>query len=78
MLFAKDADRVGYTSMYHQVRGYFFGGKINCWWLRTPGVQADHVTLISNSGTIGTYGYRVDNNEYSARPAMWIQIGGNA
>lgn len=78
MLFDKDAARVGYTSMYHQVRGYFFGGKINCWWLRTPGVQADHVTLISNSGTIGTYGYRVDNNEYSARPAMWIQIGGNA
>ena len=75
-LFASDSDRIGRTTAYHQVQGYFFGGKINCWWLRTPGVDMEFVTLIGNSGSIGTYGYQVDNNEYAARPAMWIEIGG--
>ena len=74
-LFPDDAARIGYTTAYHQVQGYYFGGKINCWWLRTPGVDMDFVTLIGNSGSIGTYGYRVDNNEYAARPAMWIETG---
>lgn len=75
-LFPSDESRIGYTTAYHQVQGYYFGGKINCWWLRTPGVDEEFVTLIGNSGSIGTYGYRVDNNEYAARPAMWIDIGG--
>lgn len=75
-LFPSDASRIGRTTDYHQVQGYYFGGKFNCWWLRTPGVDHEFVTLIGNSGSIGTYGYRVDNNEYAVRPAMWIEIGG--
>lgn len=75
-LLGGDADRLGYTTAYHQVQGYYFGGKINCWWLRTPGVEPDFVTLVGNSGSIGTYGYRVDHNEYAVRPAMWIELGG--
>ena len=75
-LFASDADRVGRTTAYHQVQGYYFGGKINCWWLRTPGVDMEFAALVGNSGSIGTYGYQVDNNEYAARPALWIEIGG--
>lgn len=75
-LFPSDESRIGRTTAYHQVQGYYFGGKFNCWWLRTPGVDHEFVTLIGNSGSIGTYGYRVDNNEYAIRPAMWIDIGG--
>ena len=75
-LFPGDSARVGYTTDYHQVQGYYFGGKINCWWLRTPGVEPDYVMLIGNSGSVGTYGYRLDNNEYAVRPAMWIETGG--
>ena len=75
-LLPDNASRLGYTTAYQQVQGYYFGGKINCWWLRTPGVEPDFVTLVGNSGSIGTYGYRVDNNEYAVRPAMWIQLGG--
>lgn len=75
-LFPSDESRIGYTTAYHQVQGYYFGGKFNCWWLRTPGVEHEFVTLVGNSGSIGTYGYRVDNNEYAARPAMWIETGG--
>ena len=76
-LFPDDESRIGYTTAYHQVQGYYFGGRMNCWWLRTPGVDMEFVTLIGNSGSIGTYGYRVDNNEYAARPAMWIETGGS-
>lgn len=75
-LFPSDESRIGYTTAYHQVQGYYFGGKFNCWWLRTPGVEHEFVTLVGNSGSVGTYGYRVDNNEYAARPAMWIETGG--
>ena len=75
-LFPNAASRIGATSAYHQVQGYYYGSKFNCWWLRTPGVEYEFATLIGNSGNIGTYGYRVDNNEYGARPAMWIEIGG--
>ena len=74
-LFPDDQSRIGYTTAYHQVQGYYFGGRFNCWWLRTPGVDMEFVTLVGNSGSIGTYGYRVDNNEYAARPAMWIETG---
>ena len=75
-LFPSDEARIGRTTAYHQVQGYFYGGLFNCWWLRTPGVEHEFVTLVGNSGSVGLYGERVDNNEYAVRPAMWIEIGG--
>ena len=76
-LFASNEDRIGYTTLYAQVQGFYFGGKINCWWLRTPGVSAEFTTLVGNSGSVGIYGYRVDHNEYAIRPAMWITLDEN-
>ena len=75
-LFESDAARIGYTTLYAQSRGYYFGGQINCWWLRGPGVSPEFAALVGNSGSLGTYGYRVDENEYAVRPAMWIELGG--
>ena len=75
-LFGSDEARLGYTTLYAQSRGYYFGGKINCWWLRGPGVSPEFAALVGNSGSLGTYGYRVDQNEYAVRPAMWINFGG--
>lgn len=75
-LFAADPDRIGCTTLYAQSRGYYFGGQINCWWLRGPGVSPEFAALVGNSGSLGTYGYRVDENEYAVRPAMWIELGG--
>ena len=77
-LFDSNESRVGYTTLYAQSRGYYFGGQINCWWLRGPGVSPQFAALVGNSGSLGTYGYRVDENEYAVRPAMWIDFGGNA
>ena len=75
-LFPSDESRIGHTTPYQQVQGYYFGGKINCWWLRSPGVEPSFATFIGNSGSVGLYGERVDNGEYAVRPAMWIEIGG--
>ena len=75
-LFPNDSARVGHTTLYAQSRGYFFGGQINCWWLRGQGASPTLAALVGNSGSLGTYGYRPDNAEYAIRPAMWIQIGG--
>lgn len=72
--FSSDNDRIGYTTLYAQAQGFYFGGKINCWWLRTPGVSLEFTALVGNSGSVGNYGYRVDHNEYAVRPAMWITI----
>ena len=76
-LFPDDESRLGYTTLYAQSRGYYFGGKINCWWLRGPGADRDLAALVGNSGSLGTYGYRPDNAEYAIRPAMWIDFGGS-
>ncbi|MBQ8237164.1 MAG: hypothetical protein IJZ39_03325 [Oscillospiraceae bacterium] len=76
-LFDFNESRIGYTTLYAQSRGYYFGGQINCWWLRGPGVSPEFAALVGNSGSLGTYGYRVDENEYAVRPAMWIDFGGN-
>ena len=75
-LFLSDESRIGRTTPYQQVQGYYFGGKINCWWLRSPGVEPSFATFTGNSGSVGLYGERVDNAEYAVRPAMWIEIGG--
>ena len=75
-LFPNDPSRIGYTTLYAQSRGYYFGGQINCWWLRGQGASRELAALVGNSGSLGTYGYRPDNGEYAIRPAMWIQIGG--
>lgn len=76
-LFDSNESRIGYTTLYAQSRGYYFGGQINCWWLRGPGVSPQFAALVGNSGSLGTYGYRVDENEYAVRPTMWIDFGGN-
>ena len=76
-LFPSDEARLGYTTLYAQSRGYYFGGKINCWWLRGAGASPELAALVGNSGSLGTYGYRADNSEYAIRPAMWIDFGGS-
>ena len=75
-LFESDEARKGYTTLYAQSRGYYFGGKINCWWLRGAGADRELAALVGNSGSLGTYGYRPDNGEYAIRPALWIDFGG--
>ena len=74
-LFPDDSSRLGYTTLYAQSRGYYFGGSINCWWLRDLGASPELAALVGNSGSLGTYGYRADNSEYAIRPAMWIDLG---
>ena len=75
-LFSGDEARLGYTTLYAQSRGYYFGGAINCWWLRDLGASPELAALVGNSGSLGTYGYRADNSEYAIRPMMWIDFGG--
>ena len=49
-LFPGDEARPGYTTLYAQSRGYYFGGKINCWWLRSLGADRElGVGLVSYS-----------------------------
>ena len=47
------------------------------WWLRTPGYEATDAAVIYNDGHIETYGRRADwvkNDNYSVRPALYIEF----
>lgn len=45
------------------------------WWLRTPGVDADHACNVVAKGTASSYGGMQTSGQGGVRPAMWIQLG---
>lgn len=45
------------------------------WWLRTPGIDAEHACNVVSKGTASSYGGYQTSNEGTIRPAMWIQLG---
>lgn len=75
-LFENDESRIGSATAYAQAQGMYYGGIVNCWWLRTSGVDGTFAAIVGNLGTVSTYGYSVDYNQYAVRPAMWIQTAG--
>jgi len=44
------------------------------WWLRSPGSQSNLATLVSFTGFVIDYGFRVDNEGGGVRPALWLSL----
>ncbi len=44
------------------------------WWLRSPGNGQGHAVYVGTIGTVNNYGYYVDTDYLSVRPAMWIDV----
>ncbi|MCL1952557.1 MAG: DUF6273 domain-containing protein [Oscillospiraceae bacterium] len=70
--FANDADRVA-------VRTAFSGGSTGgyYWWLRSPGYTAKYAALVFSDGRVSLLGDNV-NGELGVRPAMWVNLCGEA
>ena len=45
------------------------------WWLRTPGIDAEHACNVLEGGTASSYGGYQTSSQGTIRPAMWIQLG---
>lgn len=45
------------------------------WWLRTPGIDADHACNVLAKGAASSYGGLQTSNQGTIRPAMWIRLG---
>lgn len=56
---------------------YTKGGKATCWWwLRSPGFSQVTAASVDFVGSVDRYGYTVNSDYYSVRPALWISIDG--
>ena len=44
-----------------------------CWWLRSPGSNANRAAIVRDDGTISTTGYDVNNDGVAVRPVLWIK-----
>ena len=43
------------------------------WWLRTPGLDANHFAFVNGSGHISSEGWEVNYPDGVVRPAVWIK-----
>lgn len=79
--FANDEARLATATAYAIANGAIVedinGVKnITCWWTRTPGAEANSVTLVCGDGAVsgGIYLRPANNESISIRPAMWITL----
>lgn len=45
-----------------------------CWWLRTPGKNQKGTTYVANNGNIQALGSAANYENYTVRPALWINL----
>ncbi len=75
--FDNDEARLATATAYAIANGAIIGEKnITCWWTRTPGAEANSVTLVCGDGAVsgGIYLRPASNDSICIRPAMWITL----
>ena len=79
--FDSDEERVCFVTDYakEKVGVAFFqdteNEKARCtWWLRSPGNDQYDAAAVIYNGRVNDWGYDVDDNRYTVRPALWINI----
>lgn len=74
--FDSDGTRLAKPTKYAIHQGILTNDNGYCWWwLRNPGVDLDHASVISPTGSIYSSGDRVSRKDWGVRPVMWIDIG---
>ncbi len=78
MYFNSTEDRVCNLTAYAKENGALSSGTKDdscLWWLRSPGLHSDSVTIVHTYGEISSSSsYYVDASDICVRPAMWIEI----
>ena len=49
-------------------------GEALWWWLRSPGLDSDHVVFVSSDGTMHVHGTPFINDPSGVRPALWLNL----
>ncbi len=74
--FAGASARQCKGTAYCYAKGAYKGSNGNCWWwLRSPGGDSYHAASVINDGSVYDYGYTVNYENRTVRPALWINLG---
>ncbi|MBQ1685489.1 MAG: tetratricopeptide repeat protein, partial [Clostridia bacterium] len=75
--FSSDEARRCAPTEYAKAQGTLTYDSIgNCWWwLRSPGCDSHSAAFVFDDGSVSSYGFDVNNDVYTVRPAMWIDLG---
>lgn len=71
--FRTDPSRQAQPTEYAKARG-FSRNPDGWWWLRNPGEDASHASLVYKSGNIFLLGERVTRDYIGVRPALWVEL----
>ena len=71
--FRTDPSRKAQPTEYAKARG-FSRNPDGWWWLRNPGEDASHASLVYKSGNIYLLGERVTRDYIGVRPALWVEL----
>ena len=71
--FSSASDRAAVSTKYADAQG-FSKNADGWWWLRNPGEDASHASLVYKSGNIFLLGERVTRDYIGVRPALWVEL----
>ena len=70
--FKSDSERKGEATPYAKKQGAYVPDRDGWWWLRSPGLVQDFVTIVYTNGSFGYYG--ASRTSGCVRPALWIDL----
>ena len=74
--YETEAERICQPTVYAKVQGSYLED-LNCWWwLRNPGKDGTHMSLVYTDGSIKTEGFRIYSEDGTVRPVMWLDTSG--
>ena len=73
--FKNDEDRKCNPTKFATNKGAYKSDEGQCWWwLRSLGYNTSYATFVDTDGSVDFYGYGVNRNDDSVRPALWINL----
>lgn len=72
--FNSQSSRMCQPTVYAKVQGSYLLDSNSWWWLRTPGKDGEHISLVYTDGEIVSEGFRTYVTDGTVRPVMWLDL----
>ena len=72
--FNSQSSRMCQPTVYAKVQGSYLLDSNSWWWLRTPGKDGKHISLVYTDGEIVSEGFRTYVTDGTVRPVMWLDL----
>ena len=72
--FNSQSSRMCQPTVYAKVQGSYLVDSNSWWWLRTPGKDGKHISLVYTDGEIVSEGFRTYVTDGTVRPVMWLDL----